>query len=173
MVLIRPATQADVPAIARIHVDSWRATYRGIVPAAVLNALSYAEHEERWEVRVGEDATAITFVAEEEDGALAGFVIGGKERSDDPLYDAELYAIYLDPAHMRQGTGTLLVRALARALDVNGYRALLVWVLADNPARHFYAALGAQFVREATINIGGAALAEYSYGWPALAALAG
>lgn len=173
MIRVRPATQADVPAIARIHVDSWRATYRGIVPDAVLDALSYAEHEERWELRVGEDSTAMTFVAEEEDGAIAGFVIGGKERSDDPTYDAELYAIYLDPSRMRHGTGTLLVRALARALEAKGFKALLVWVLAYNPARHFYAALGGRFVREATITIGGAELAEYALGWTSLAMLTG
>ena len=102
---------------------------------------------------------------------VAGFVIGGKERTGDPIYDAELYAIYLDPGHMRHGTGTLLTRALARALQSQGFHSLLVWVLAANPARYFYAALGAQYVREATITIGGAELSEYAYGWPTLATL--
>ena len=67
---IRPATQADVSAIARIHVDSWRATYRGIVTDAVLDELSYAEHEERWQLRVQPDAESITLVAEDGDGAI-------------------------------------------------------------------------------------------------------
>lgn len=171
MMLIRPATQADVPAIARIHVDSWRATYRGIVPDAVLDELSYAEHEDRWQLRVQEDAPSITLVAEDGDGAILGFAIGGKERTGDPLYDAELYAIYLDPSHLRHGTGTQLTRGLARALQAKGFHSLLVWVLAVNPARHFYAALGAKYVREATITIGGAELAECAYGWPTLAPL--
>ena len=169
--VIRPATQADVPAIARIHVDSWRVTYQGIVPDAELDALSYAEHEERWQLRVQPDAGSITLVAQDDEGAIAGFVIGGKERTGDPIYDAELYAIYLDPGHMRHGTGTQLTRALACALHANGFHSLLVWVLAANPARHFYAALGAQYVREATITIGGAELSEYAYGWPTLAML--
>ncbi|MFN8466095.1 MAG: GNAT family N-acetyltransferase [Caldilineaceae bacterium] len=169
---IRPATQADISAIARIHVDSWRATYRGIVPDVVLEELSYTEHEDRWQLRIQPDAQAITLVAEDGDGAILGFVIGGKERTGDPLYDAELYAIYLDPGHMRQGTGTKLTRGLARALQAKGFHSLLVWVLAANPARHFYAALGGQFVREATITIGGAELPEFAYGWPTLATLA-
>jgi L-amino acid N-acyltransferase YncA len=172
MTFIRPATQADVPAIARIHVDSWRATYRGIVPDAVLDALSYAEHEERWQQRVQPDAESITLVAEDGTGAILGFVIGGKERTGDPLYDAEVYAIYLDPSHMRHGTGTQLTHGLARVLQAKGFHSLLVWVLAANPARHFYTALGAQYVREATITIGGAELPEYAYGWPTLATLA-
>lgn len=169
--LIRPASPADIPAIARIHVDSWRATYRGIVPDAVLDALSYAAHEERWQLRVQPDTDSITLVAVADDGALAGFVMGGKERTGDPLYDAELYALYLDPSRLRHGTGTQLTRALARALQAKGFHSLLVWVLAANPARHFYAALGAEFVREATITIGGAELPEYAYGWPTLTPL--
>lgn len=163
--IIRPATHADVPAIARIHVDSWRVAYRGLVPDTELDALSYADYEERWQLRVQPDAESITLVAEQDDGSIAGFVIGGKERTGDSIYDAELYAIYLDPARMRQGIGARLTRALARALHAKGFHSLLVWVLADNPARHFYAALGGQFVREATINIGGARLQEHAYGW--------
>ena len=172
MMRIRPATQADIPAIARIHVDSWRATYRGIVPDAVLDELSYSEHEERWQLRVQEGADAITLVAEGDDGAILGFVIGGKERTGDPIYDAELYAIYLDPTRLRHGMGTQLTRGLARALHARGFHSLLVWVLAANPARHFYVALGAQYVREATITIGGVELPEYAYGWPTLDTLA-
>ena len=37
---IRPATPADAPAIAAIHVASWQATYPGIMPAAFLAGLS-------------------------------------------------------------------------------------------------------------------------------------
>ena len=63
------------------------------------------------------------------------------------------------------GAGTLLVRGIAQALRDRGHRSLLVWVLAANPARYFYEALGGLFVREATISIGGEALPEYAYGW--------
>ena len=30
--IIREATRNDVSAIAKVHVDTWRTTYRGIVP---------------------------------------------------------------------------------------------------------------------------------------------
>jgi GNAT superfamily N-acetyltransferase len=162
--LVRTATSQDVETIARIHVDSWRATYRGIVPDAVLDALSYADHAERWVLRVA-DEECITLVAEKEEGIIAGFVMGGDERTGDPDYTAELYAIYLDPTQLRRGAGTRLVRSLAQALRDRGHRTLLVWVLAANPARHFYAALGGSFVREATITIGGMELPEFAYGW--------
>ena len=41
MSLIRPATLEDAPAIARVHVDTWRTTYAGIVPDEHLAKLSY------------------------------------------------------------------------------------------------------------------------------------
>ena len=33
---IRPATPADAAEIARVHVASWRETYAGVLPGAVL-----------------------------------------------------------------------------------------------------------------------------------------
>jgi hypothetical protein len=40
MITLRPATVADAAAISHIHVESWRTTYRGVVPDAFLDALS-------------------------------------------------------------------------------------------------------------------------------------
>jgi hypothetical protein len=42
---------------------------------------------------------------------------------------------------------------------------LLVWVLADNPARKFYEALGGQYVYDKQVSIGNARLIEVAYGW--------
>jgi len=46
--LIREASLTDTAAIARVHVDSWRITYAGIVPADYLAKLSYAQREQFW-----------------------------------------------------------------------------------------------------------------------------
>ncbi len=35
--LIRPARPADIPTMARVYVETWRATYRGILPDAYLD----------------------------------------------------------------------------------------------------------------------------------------
>ena len=37
-VIIRPDDVSDAVAIARVHVDSWRTTYAGIVPDDYLDA---------------------------------------------------------------------------------------------------------------------------------------
>lgn len=42
---------------------------------------------------------------------------------------------------------------------------MLVWVLAENPFRRFYEALGGQYVRTEQFELGGAMLDEVAYGW--------
>ena len=65
---IRPATVEDAPALAQVHVTSWRETYRGLVPDAYLDSLSVPERTERWRGRLsGADPGAFTLVAEDDD----------------------------------------------------------------------------------------------------------
>lgn len=47
--LIRPARMADADAIARVHVDSWRTTYPGIVPDDYLATMSYEQRSGVWQ----------------------------------------------------------------------------------------------------------------------------
>ena len=42
---------------------------------------------------------------------------------------------------------------------------MLVWVLAENPSRQFYEALGGQELGQQEITVGGATLVEVAYGW--------
>jgi hypothetical protein len=46
--LIRDALQTDAAGIARVHVNSWRSTYRGIVPDQFLDSLSLERREQYW-----------------------------------------------------------------------------------------------------------------------------
>lgn len=73
--------------------------------------------------------------------------------------------IYLIEAAQRRGWGTALVRRLARELQAQGFSSMAVWVLALNPYRKFYEALGATVIGEKTIERGGQAFAEVAYGW--------
>lgn len=166
MITIRTATPADAPGIARVHVDSWRTTYAGIISAEYLANLSYEKSEARNRAFMTDTGVKRHFfVAEDESGRIVGFAMGGPARGEVPGFDGELYGIYLLKECQRLGIGARLVRAVAAALSADGLRSLLVWVLADNPSRRFYEALGGRFVRQQTINIGGQELAEVAYGW--------
>ncbi len=169
--IIRPAETADAAAVARVHVDSWRTTYRGIVPDEFLAGLSYAHRQAAWERHLAEpSASRCVYVAENDDGEVVGYANGGPERSGDPIYRGELYAIYILEPWQHQGIGRALVVGIACWLVDHGFGSMLVWVLAQNPSRRFYEALGGSYVRTQTITIGGAQLEEVAYGWKDLGA---
>ena len=48
-ILIREATAFDSTALARVHVASWRAAYRGIIDDDWLDALSVDAQAARWQ----------------------------------------------------------------------------------------------------------------------------
>lgn len=168
---IRPATIADAAGIARVQVDAWRTTYRGIIPDHVLDGLDYGQREARWTQILGQPAPWC-YVAEAPSGRTVGFAACGPERDGDPEYRGELWAIYLLQEVQGQGLGRRLVRTAAGRLLQAGFTTMLVWVLAANPARHFYARLGGAPVRTKPYEIGGVTLEEIGYGWTDLSGLA-
>ncbi len=169
---IREATVDDAAAIARVHVDAWRTTYPGIVPDTYLARLSYEKRARNWrDILSGVIEPQFVYVAQDVTGNIVGFASGGQERQGDPHYKGELYGIYLLVGHQRQGIGRQLVQTVARRLGQQGFHAMLIWVLRDNPSRTFYEALGGKPVYEKPITIGETTLIEVAYGWPDLQTL--
>ena len=165
--IVREANISDIPAISRIHVDTWRTTYPRIVPDEVLANLSYEKRENGWR-QVFNDAPknrGFTYVVEDESAQIVGFANGGVERTGDPVYQGELNAIYILKSHQQKGIGRELVRTVAHRLDQMEIRSMLVWALADNPACQFYETMGGQRVHEKEIEMGGTKLIEIAYGW--------
>ena len=166
---IRPAQTGDAQSIAHVQVESWRTTYKGIVPDSFLNALDKAGREENWKTQLADPGVHI-FVAEDETGVF-GFTCGGAVREAAADCDAELYAIYLLQQHQKQGAGRALVCTLATTLHAQGLTKMIVWALEDNPAVEFYKRLGAIPVVKKIINIGGKDLPDMALAWPSLSLL--
>jgi GNAT superfamily N-acetyltransferase len=170
-VTIREAQCADANGIAQVHVASWRTSYRHILPDTYLAHLSEAAYSTMWRGALcALNRDQFIYVAEDAE-RIVGFASGGKERNHDPQFTGELYAIYLLEAYQRQGVGRRLVKAIVDRLWQADMRAMLVWALAENPARQFYVNLGGKFVRTQQITIGGNDYDEQGYGWHDLAAL--
>ena len=152
--LIREAQLSDAPAIARVHVDTWSTTYRGIVSEKHLASLSYEQRGKVWRDTLSRtDGLQSVFVAEEIGGEVAGFASGGPEGSEYTAYAGELYVVYILESSQRKGIGQRLTAALAQRLLQDGMPSMLVWVLEQNhPARRFYEALGGTLVREQDIT---------------------
>ncbi|MGI8552346.1 MAG: GNAT family N-acetyltransferase [Dehalococcoidia bacterium] len=163
---VREARPEDAQVIAQVHVDSWRSTYRGIVPDAHLAGLSYERRQQFWSVTLKTaEAKESVYVAEDAAGEVVGFASAGPERSGSPDYTGELYAIYLLQAFQRQGFGRRLTHAVSERLLRLGHTSMLLWVVAENPARHFYESIGGRPVQSQPIEIGGTKLEEIAYGW--------
>jgi GNAT superfamily N-acetyltransferase len=145
MVEIRELTESDIDAVAEVHVRAWRSGYAGIVPADVLDALDPAVFAERRRSRpVPPGAQTLVAI---DDATIIGFATFGPYRLEPgDRYDVsagELYALYVDPAHQREGAGKLLLAAAKAGLARAGFPVLRLWVLTENhPARRFYEHLG-------------------------------
>jgi len=75
---IRTAEPRDVDSLARVHVDSWRSTYAGILPDGFLAGLSYGDRESFWDqVLTTARPTVSNFLAETESGEVVGLVGDG------------------------------------------------------------------------------------------------
>jgi GNAT superfamily N-acetyltransferase len=163
---IRPAVVEDAPAIALVHVGSWKTTYKGIFPESVLDRLSVADRTRFWnETLAKPSARFVTLVACDEVGSVVGFICGGAERTGQLGCDGELQAMYLLESVQRHGLGTSLIRRFVRELRSEGFHSMAVWVLGRNPSRRFYEALGGQAIAEQQIERGGESYVEIAYAW--------
>jgi len=171
--IIREASQSDANGIAKVHVDCWRSTYDGIVPADFLADLSYDESEKFWRNILSDpNVSRFVYVAVNDAGQIAGYVAGGPEREGNQLYEGELYSIYILREFQRRGIGRSLIAAASRRLLQSGLKSVMLWTLAVNPYRGFFEALGGQVVSEETIKIGGSRLVQVAYGWSDVSELA-
>ncbi|MBE1554195.1 GNAT superfamily N-acetyltransferase [Filibacter limicola] len=163
--LIRKAELEDTMGIAKVHVDSWRTTYKGIVPDAFLENLSYEQREQIWKGAVKANHV---YIAEDGDGQVIGFSTGGTERTGKyELYTGELYAIYVLKEHQGKGIGRLLVQSVVDDLKNMKLNSMLIWAIEENPACRFYEAIGGKKIDSMEIEIAGKKLKEIAYGWDA------
>jgi len=168
---IRKARPEDAERIAWVHLESWKATYPGIIPQAYIDGLRVEDGAARWRERLADPKGPVVLVAEDEAG-IFGFAAGGAMVHPVDGFDGELEAIYLLASHHKHGAGAVLVRGMAQALGARGFRSMVVWALKENPACGFYQRMGGVLVGEQEIEIGGVTLPEVAYGWRDLRTLA-
>jgi RimJ/RimL family protein N-acetyltransferase len=171
--IIRPATLADATAIARIHMDSWRTTYRGMFSDDFLDNLRFEDRLAHWQKWLAfERSGTFAYVAEAAPGEVVGFAYGGPERSGHPDYKGELWALHIVGPYQRAGLGTRLTSLVAKRLHEMGLNSLMLWVLTENhAARRFYERLGGVYVTERLEIFAGGSIEEVAYGWPDITVL--
>ena len=111
---VRPATPNDASAIAHIHVATWRAAYRGLIPDSVLDALDVSRSAAFWSKRIAQRRGAV-FVFEHSN-LITGFcdLVPTRDHDAAPQSIAEIAAIYVLADHWRTGAGGRPVRKRPR-----------------------------------------------------------
>ena len=163
---IRTGAPADAAALGRIYVETWRAAYPAILPGHVLTTMSEARQTAYWRRAIKHAGrTGFVLVAETDADGVIGFASAGAARAAAGSYRGEVYTLYVAQDHQGLGFGRALLTATLRRLREAGFAPVLIWVLADNPARFFYEAMGGLRVAEREDALGGLRHRELGYGW--------
>lgn len=139
---IRSAKITDALDLARIHVLGWQLAYRDIINADLLKSISIDEKVDRFK-RAIRDKTEKTYVIED-DGKIIGFTTIGECRDDDREKNTgEIWGVYIDAEHWKQGYGKVLAKFGEKKLIRSGFKEIVLWTLKNNDAsRKFYEKLG-------------------------------
>ncbi|TFD74877.1 GNAT family N-acetyltransferase [Cryobacterium sp. Sr8] len=144
--LIRPAEFRDAERIARVHVDTWRETYSGLVPDTFFNEDAFSARKGMWTRYLSAPPEPGRLVVAERDGAVVGFAAAGPAQGPDaekghpPARSLQLFSIYLLAAQHGSGAGQSLLDG------VLGDEPAQLWVARENHrARAFYERNGFEY----------------------------
>lgn len=128
-------------AVARVHVRSWQAAYRNILPDDYLDQLRPEDRAAKHDFTSCDPLKPHTIVAFEErlSPAIQGFATIMPVTDSYMPDHGELCALYVDPQHWGKGLGVALVSAARAQMFEHGFRNAILWVLTGNVrAERFY-----------------------------------
>jgi GNAT superfamily N-acetyltransferase len=132
---VRRAEPSDAPDMARVHVDTWRETYRGLMSDAVLDDPALLSWRERFwtaaltDPKYSQNTAAVASFQ----GTLIGIAMSGPSLEDNEE-PQQLHLLYAYAAFHGSGVGTALLNAV---IEPTAPAAL--WVADPNPrAQAFY-----------------------------------
>jgi ribosomal protein S18 acetylase RimI-like enzyme len=141
---VRAARAADAADLARIQVASWRVTFAGLVPGAVLGELTSPAAQQRWAERWREAITSpptgrhrVHVAYSPDDSGVAGFASAGPATDPDlwPRTDGELYELHVLPELAGLGHDSRLLHAVADMLAADGFHTASTWTLSADERR--------------------------------------
>lgn len=125
MTPIRPASDADMAAVADLWHEGWHDGHAGHVPDGLTVARTLAAFHERTPPRVADTSVAVA-----DDGALLGFVM---------VVDDEVEQVFVAPAGRGTGLASELLAEAERRVAAGGHASAWLAVVVGNVrARRFY-----------------------------------
>jgi L-amino acid N-acyltransferase YncA len=162
---IRLARPGDVSEVANVHVNSWRETYRGLLPEEYLAKMNFRKKIDAWQKVICDTRRFVVFVAEDRVGVI-GFATFEAARDQEWREYGEVTSIYLLSRFKGRGIGKALLQAGMRELVRRGFQQAYCWVLQGNPSTEFYGRSGATYSGQSKDDeIGGHKIKELAYVW--------
>ena len=160
--LIRDATEADIPALAQLHVTAWNQTYPGFQSPP-----TPALREQQWrDTFARRDGSWFALVVEDH-RQLIGFAKGKRYNHHDlPQFAGELNKLYLLREHHGRGLGRRLIGEVARRFLSQGITSMVLFSEPSNPTGGFFDAMGGEKIFAKNGEFHG------TYGWRDLNQLA-
>ncbi|HEV8508478.1 MAG TPA: GNAT family N-acetyltransferase [Chitinophagaceae bacterium] len=138
---IREARAEDIPALATLHVKTWRETYWTVLFPPTYE-IRYRQWQQQFSVT---DGSWFCYVVENRNGELVGFAKGKAYNHPDlPEFSGELNKIYLLRKYQRIGLGRKLIGDVARRFLLQGISNMVLFGTAENPSCKFHEAMGGE-----------------------------
>lgn len=147
---VRRGGPDDLAAIIRVHMASWRHTYKDLLPQDMIDGLTEPELMDTWSARLDTASEQAVFVADNAEVGVIGFSSAAPSSEPDFPNHGMLDTLYLLPDAQGRGTGRALLQAVAAELSAQGASHMLVVVLETNPAAQFYGNMGGKVVQTRT-----------------------
>ena len=131
-VSVRIAWADDAAAVAGLQACAWRTTYAGVLPDEAL-ALDPEATSAAWAgaLRSPGDARNRVLVALERNRVVGFAVISPATDPDcDPVADAELQELVVDPDERGKGHGSRLLQAVVDTMQADRFTRAVTWTLA-------------------------------------------
>ena len=133
---LRTASSDDLDDIVRVFLACWRDSYRGVLPATTIEAMTDQRARVLWQRVLGSEAGEVLVAERVSD---AGAELLGLTRFAASGDHADVHSLYVSPDAQGLGLGSRLLNAAAERLASAGATDATLWVFANNaPSIAFY-----------------------------------
>lgn len=148
-IIIRNIKKDDIPEVVDIQINSWKASYKGIIDDKYLESMNREEKIRKRE----QDYTQDGFIVAELNGKIVGFCRYLDKKLKD--IDCEIKALYVKPELKHKGIGTKMFNYVKQEFKSRNKKKMIICCLKENfPSRIFYEKMGGKIIEETTITIG-------------------
>ncbi len=152
----------DQQDMARIKINSWKHTYKGIIEQTYLDSLNYEEQTDKYIDSFDEYKNMVLVAEDLKTHKVIGYSCFSIEEND--FANAELISLYLDPNYTKKGIGTSLFRETIKELKKYNKKTMILWCIKENKnAINFYEKLGGIKAFDKMAKIGNKIYQEYGY----------